>query len=170
MNDQREIMNPRGLTWDGEYFWVNDFSLLKIFKFTLEGDRVKVLEEFDIPDIELGGSNGLTADGEYLYYRSRSGDVVQLDKQGNEIDRLDVGGGPIVWTGEHFWTSGGCEKGICKYTRDGELVSEIYPPAKDPWAITWDGEHLWTIQRTCEVWDDNKVYQIEILDDSVGEQ
>jgi hypothetical protein len=38
--DQNEIMNPRGLAWGGEYFWVNDFSLLKIFKFKPKGDTI----------------------------------------------------------------------------------------------------------------------------------
>ena len=170
INDQGEIMNPRGLTWDGEYFWVNDFSLLKISKFTIEDNKVKILEQFDIPDKKIGGSNGLASDGEYLYYRSRTGQVVQLDKQGNEIKRIKMGGGSLVWTGEYFWTTGGCRKGLCKYTKDGNLVGEIYYSAKDPWAIAWDGEHIWTVQRTCEMWDDNKIYQIEIKDDTVGKQ
>ncbi|MFH1537039.1 MAG: right-handed parallel beta-helix repeat-containing protein [Patescibacteria group bacterium] len=169
-NEQSEIMNPRGLTWDGEYFWVNDFSLQRISKFTIDGDRIKILEQFDIPDKEIGGSNGLASDGEYLYYRSRTGQVVQLDKLGNEIKRMEIGAGSLVWTGKYFWTTGGCSKGLCKYTKDGKLVGEIYNAAKDPWAIAWDGEYIWTVQRTCEMWNDNKIYQIEIKDDTVGEQ
>jgi hypothetical protein len=123
--DQNEIMNPRGLAWGGEYFWVNDFSLLKIFKFKPKGDTIKLLEE------------------------------------------LKIDGVSIVWTGEYFWTAFGCEKGICKWTKDGKLVGEIYPPAKDAWSIAWDGKHLWTLQRTCEVWSDPKIYEIEILDNSL---
>jgi hypothetical protein len=76
-------------------------------------------------------------------------------------------GGAIVWTGDYFWTGSGCGKGICKFTEEGKLVGEIYPAAKDTWAIAWDGNYLWTIQRTCEMWDDPKIYQIEILDDSL---
>jgi hypothetical protein len=89
---------------------------------------------------------------------------------GTLVGHLNVPGGSIVWTGEYFWsTNGGCEgRDICKYTYDGELVGGIYEPAKDAWAITWDGEYLWTIQRTCEMWDDPKIYQIEILDDSLS--
>ena len=34
--------------------------------------------------------------------------------------------------------------------------------------MAWDGEYLWTLQRTCEMWDDPKIYQIEILDDTPG--
>ncbi|MFC1656632.1 hypothetical protein ACFL14_01535 [Patescibacteria group bacterium] len=167
-NDESVIMNPRGLTWDGEYFWVNDFSLLRISKFTLEDESIKILKTFDIPYKENGGSNGLTSDDKYLYYNSRDRGILKLDKEGNIVDKLDFGGGPLVWTGKYFWIAGGCEKGICKYTRDGKLVGEIYPPAKDPWAITWDGKHLWTRQRTCEMWNDAKIYQIQILNNSIN--
>ena len=38
-----EIMNPRGLAYDGEYFWVNDFSLLKIFKFKLSKNSISLV-------------------------------------------------------------------------------------------------------------------------------
>ncbi len=163
-----EIMNPRGLTWDGKYFWVNDFSLLKIFKFELAGYYIKIVDSFDIPEKGKGGTSGLTTDGEFLYLRSRDNSkVYKLNKKGDLVDKIQMKGGTLVWTGKYFWTAGGCEKGICKYTEDGKLVGEIYPPAKDTWAIAWDGKYLWTIQRTCEMWNDSKIYQIEILDDSL---
>lgn len=31
----------------------------------------------------------------------------------------------------------------------------------------WDGTYLWTSQKTCEVWTDGKIFQIEILDDQI---
>ena len=166
------IMNPRGLTYDGEYFWVNDFSLLKIFKFTLDGNFIEILDSFDIPEKDKGGTSGLATDGDFLYLRSRDGSkLYKLDKYGTEIDEIHFGdasvSGAIVWTGNYFWTSGGCSKGLGKWTKDGELAGEIYPSAKDTWALAWDGNYLWSIQRTCEMWDDPKVYQIEILDDAL---
>lgn len=147
---------------------VNDFSLLQIKKIRVVDDQVEVLKAFDIPNKDEGGSNGLTTDGEYLYLRTRREYVAKLDKEGNLVGRMHMDGGPLVWNGEHFWTVGGCDKGICKYDENGKLVGEIYPPAKDPWAITWDGKYLWTRQRTCEMWSDPKLYQIEILDDSIN--
>ena len=165
------IINPRGLTFDGEYFWVNDFSLLKIFKFTLKGNWIKILDSFDIPEIEKGGTMGLTTDGSFLYLRSRDGSKLYvLDKKGNLTDEIhflhDIGNA-IVWTGKHFWTSYGCGKGLCKYNKAGTLLGEIYPVAEGTWALAWDGASLWTIQRTCENWQDPKIYQIEVLDDSL---
>jgi hypothetical protein len=109
----------------------------------------------------------LATDGEFLYLRAREGGVYKLTKEGKLLEELKIDGVSIVWTGEYFWTAFGCEKGICKWTKDGKLVGEIYPPAKDPWSIAWDGEHLWTLQRTCELWNDPKIYEIEILEDSL---
>jgi hypothetical protein len=163
------VLNPRGLAWDGEYFWVNDFSLLKIFKLKLEGEQLKVVSFFDIPEKEKGGTSGLTTDSEFLYLRSRDGTkIYKLDKQGNLVREIELPGATLVWTGEYFWTTYSCDKGICKYTKDGKLIGEIYPPAKDTLALAWDGKYIWTIQRTCELWDDPKIYQIEILDDSLS--
>ena len=164
-------MNPRGLTWDGEYFYVNDFSLLKIFKFKLEDSYLNVYDSFDIPEKEKGGTNGLTTDRDYLYLSSRDlTKLYKLNKDGTLVDEISNEkqfGRPIIWTGEFFWASHGVCKGLCKYTKDGKLVGEIYLPAKDTWAMAWDGKYLWTIQRTNEMWNDPKIYQIEILDDSL---
>ncbi len=163
------IMNPRGLTHDGEFFYANDFSLLKVFKFRLEGDHIEVVDFFPIPEKEKGGSNGLATDGEFLYLRKRDGSgLYRLTKGGELAGTLQIPGASLVWTGDHFWTAYSCPKGLCRYAKDGELAGEIYPAADGTWAMAWDGEHLWTIQRTCENWNDPKIYQVEILDDSPG--
>jgi hypothetical protein len=168
-----EVMNPRGLAFDGEHFWVNDFSLLKIYKFDLQGNSIQILDSFDIPEKNKGGTAGLTTDGNYLYLRSRDGSkLYKLDKHGNLLGELRFADGStvqgaLVWTGNYFWTAGGCAKALCKWTRDLELTGEIYPPAKDTWALAWDGKYLWSIQRTCEMWNDAKIYKIEILDDTL---
>lgn len=165
-----QIMNPRGLTWDGTHFWVNDFSLLKLFKLAVEGREVRVVDSFDIPEKELGGTAGLTNDGEFLYLVSRDGSkLYQLTKQGALVDELELAAPvhhSIVWTGEFFWATGGHHRGISRLTPEGEVVGAIYPPARCTWALAWDGEHLWTVQRTCEMWNDAKVFKLQILDDS----
>ncbi|MGA1819960.1 MAG: right-handed parallel beta-helix repeat-containing protein [Thermoplasmatota archaeon] len=168
------IMNPRGLTHDGEFFYVNDFSLLKIFKFSLNGTKIDILASFDIPDKELGGTSGLTFDGEHLRLLSRGGTVLhKMTKDGVKVgettfqDGADVG--TLVWTGEYYWSVYGGPRGLGKWDADGNLIGSIFPAADGTWAITWDGEYIWTIQRTCEMWDDDKIYKIEVLDDSLPE-
>ncbi len=170
-----EIISPRGLAFDGECFYVNDGSLVKIFKFKLKkdakaGDFIEIVDRFDIPEKEKGGTAGLACDGDLLYLISRDGNKIhKLDKSGKRVGEINfcTPGGAITWTGEYFWVYGGGKKGLCKITKEGKLVGEIYLPAKDPWALAWDGKYLWTLQRTNENWEDPKIYQVEILDDSL---
>lgn len=165
-----EIGNARGLAWDGEYFFVNEFGRLKIYKFKIEEDAIHVFDSFDVPEKEKGGTNGLATDGTYLYYHSRDGSrLFKLDKSGNILETTTWGDaaleGPFVWTGQNFLATGGI--GIRKWTMDRQIVGEIYPPAVGTWSLAWDGKYIWTLQRTCEAWDDDKVFQIEVLDDSL---
>lgn len=164
------IMNPRGLASDGEHFYVNDFTLLKIFRFTVTNGSVDILDSFDIPRKEEGGTSGLACDGQYLYLMARGHEGVHvLERDGTPVRDMDMpgAGGSIVWTGEHFWVAAGGPRGIGRYTRDGNLAGSIFPVAAGTWAIAWDGTHLWTLQRTCELWNDAKIFEIEVLDDSL---
>ncbi len=169
------VISPRGLAWDGEYFYINDGSLKKIFKFRLktgakQGDFIEIVNSFDIPEAEQGGTAGLASDGEFLYLIHRYGQWVwKLDKNGNVVGKVlfNAPGGSITYADGYFWTYSGCQKGLCKFTKDGELAGEIYPAAKDPWALAWDGKYLWALYRTSETWNDPKIYQMEILDDAL---
>jgi len=167
------MMNPRGIAWDGEYFWVNDFSLLKIFKFKVNENSVVIHDSFDIPEKEKGGCMGLTFDGTFLYLIKRDGSgVYKIATNGTLMGSITFSTPihhAIVWTGEYFWAVGG-DRGIGKFTSDGNLVGSIYRVAEGTWGLAWDGEHLWTLQRTCELWDDDKIFRIEVLDCSLSHE
>jgi len=165
------IMNPRGLTHDGEFFYVNDFSLLKVFRFRLNGTKIDILDSFFIPEKEKGGTTGLTYDGEHLRLLSRDGRTLyKLYPNGTEVGETTFNRniGALVWTGEYYWSVNGGPKGLGKWNENGDLIGTVYPVADGTWAIAFDGECLWTIQRTCEEWDDDKIFRIEVLDDSLG--
>lgn len=165
------IMNARGLAYDGEFFWVNDFSLLKIFKFKINASNaIEIYDSFDIPYKNKGGCMGMTTDGQYLYLISRDRwSLYKIDKSGNLINQINVKqwslGNAIIFVDGFFWSTGG--NTLKKWTMEGDCVGMIFQPAKDAWAITWDGSYLWTLQRTCEMWNDNKIYMINVLDDSL---
>ena len=165
------IMNPRGLTYDGEFFWVNDFSLLKIFKFKINASNaIEIYASFDIPYKSKGGTMGMTNDGQFLYLISRDRNTLyQINKTGSLVGEINAKtwslGNAIVWANGYFWSTGG--NTLKKWAIDGNCVGMIFPPAKDAWAITWDGSFLWTLQRTCENWNDDKIFMIHILDNSL---
>jgi hypothetical protein len=165
--ENNDIENGRGLAWDGEYFFGYDHSQLKIFKFSISGNVIVVNDSFDLPKKEEGGIQGMTSDGDFLYIPSRGGALVRkINKTGAIIEEIDVIGegisGGLVWTGSHFWavTGGG---NLTKYTNDWQIVGQIYPVADGTWAIAHDGDYIWSLQRTCESWEDEKMFQIEPL-------
>ena len=167
-----DITQDRGIAFDGQSLWVNDFTALKVFEISPETG--KILSSFDIP--EMGsGSSGIAWDGEYFYLvdwlkrNQPRAPLYKVDKQGNLIDTIYLekgGGASITFDGQYFWVSPS-GKGVRKYDKNGKLIGEIYAAAFGGEAIAHDGEYLWVLHRTQELWNDPKLYQIEVLDDSL---
>jgi hypothetical protein len=109
----------------------------------------------------------MTSDGNFLYIPARGGGLVRkINKTGSIIEEIPVPtegiSSGLVWTGSHFW--GATDRGnLTKYTHDWQAVGQIYPVADGSWAMAWDGDYIWTLQRTCESWEDEKLFQIEPL-------
>ncbi len=95
--------------------------------------------------------------------------LYKLNKTASIIETINLNGGIIfgalTWTGSHFWVA--AETELTKWDVNGTLVGKIYPAAEGTIGITWDGSYLWTSCKTCEVWNDGKIFQIEIIDDQV---
>ncbi|NHI89802.1 MAG: right-handed parallel beta-helix repeat-containing protein [Candidatus Thorarchaeota archaeon] len=165
------VINPRGLTNDGNFFWVNDVTLKKIFKFKINSsDFIEIIDSFDIPNPSEGGLSSLVCDGSYLYSLSRDTSVIyKIDMSGTLVTSINYQGAPLwgalVWTGIYFWAHSGIH--ITKWYANWTLAGKIYPVAWGTDALAWDGTYLWSLQRTCEVWKDGKIFQIEILNDQL---
>jgi hypothetical protein len=164
-----QILGPRGLCFDGEYFWTQDHSLLKIVKFKVNATAVTVYDSFDIPENETGARQSLSTDGTYLYIPNRAGNkMFELFKNGTIhreiIMPLDLVG-PITWNGTHFWTGNG--NYLFAFNKDGVIEGRVYDVARGISGITWDGTYLWGLYKTCELWNDAKMFQVEILNDSL---
>lgn len=166
------IAQDRGIAFDGESLWVNDFSALKVFE--IDPETGKILSSFQIP--EMGsGSSGIAWDGQYLYLvdwlkRDQLGaPLYKVDRQGNLIDIIEleeIGGASITFDGQYFWISPS-GRGIRKFDKQGKLVGEIYAAAFGGEAIAHDGKYLWVLHRTQELWSDPKLYKIEVIDDKI---
>ena len=163
------IAQPHGITFDGKSLWVNDFTRLMVFE--IDPDTGEILSSFKIPEMGSGAS-GIAWDGQYLYLVNwlKQTQLYKVDRKGNFLGILELKkdkGQTITFDGEYFWVGDCYGHKICKYDKQGNLVGWIYAVAEGTWAMTHDGKYLWTLQRTNENWADKKVYQIEILDDSL---
>ena len=163
------VFNPRGLTHDGDNFWVNDLTLKKFFKFTINSTGyIELLEEFDVPYSEEGGYATFACDGTFLY-TVRGNEIYKVNMTGYLVEGIPLQGAPfvsaLVWTGSFFWADSGVH--LTKWHPNWTLAGKIYPVAWGTDALAWDGIYLWSIQRTCELWKDGKIFQIEIIDDQI---
>ena len=69
-------------------------------------------------------------------------------------------GGDVVWDGDCFWSAN--EGIITKFSPEGRYLGFVYPAAHQVIAVAWDGTHLWTSHKTCELWDDDKVFELSV--------
>ncbi|TFG17533.1 MAG: right-handed parallel beta-helix repeat-containing protein [Promethearchaeota archaeon] len=164
-----DVLGPRGLCYDGEFFWVQDQSQFTIVKMKFNGTNVVINDTFIIPESEKGGRSGLATDGIYLYIASMDGTLLyELYKNGTIRQNITIGAidlvGAFTWNGTHFWSNQG--NILIAWTREGVIVGKVYDVAAGNTGLTWDGTHIWGLYKTCEIWDDAKTFQIEILDDS----
>ncbi|MFW9849673.1 MAG: right-handed parallel beta-helix repeat-containing protein [Candidatus Thorarchaeota archaeon] len=162
------VFNPRGLAHDGNFFWVNDLTFRKIFKFNINttSEKIDLLYSFDVPYSNVTGYVSLACDGTYLY--TIAGPVVyKMNMTGHLVSEITQQGGyiggSIVWTGNFFWADS--EIYITKWYPNWTIAGKIYRVAWGTDALAWDGTYLWSLQRTCELWRDGKIFQIEIIDD-----
>ena len=164
-----QVSGPRGLCFDGEFFWVQDQSQFTIIKMKFNGTDVLINNSFTIPESEQGGRSGLATDGTYLYIANMEGTTLfELYKNGTISQSIPIGAidlvGPFTWNGTHFWSGQGNR--YIAWTKAGVVVGQIYDVAAGCSGLTWDGTNFWGIYKTCELWNDAKIFQIEIIDDS----
>jgi hypothetical protein len=157
------MLNPRGLTNDGSGFWTNDFSGRKLYKFIVNGGRVEKIKELPIP-IEEGGSGGICYfEGKIAIPSMTKLLIISSDTGGIEDEIVFSGhiiGGDVVWAGDCFWSAN--EEIITKFSPEGRYLGFVYPAAHQVIAVAWDGIHLWASHKTCELWDDDKVFELSV--------
>lgn len=163
------VFNPRGLANDGKYFWVNDLTFRKIFKFKINSSGfLEIIDSFDVPYSDVRGYACLAFDGTFLYTIAGSL-VYKINMTGDLVAETTYQGAPlggsIVWTGNFFWADSGTH--ITKWNPNWTIAGKIFPAAWGTDALAWDGTYLWALQRTCELWKDGKIFQIEIIDDQI---
>ncbi len=153
-----------GMAFDGNHLWITDFAEKKVYELDTNGN---VISSFLTPDQE-GGAKGIAYYDGYLYIMGWTSPIIyKVDKRGKLIEKIQLSEwatGGLAFDGKNFWVPCGH---ICKFDKNGKLIGRIYAASEGTWDLAWDGKYLWATQRTNENWDDEKIYQIEILDDSL---
>lgn len=94
---------PAGLTWDGTYVWVADYTAGHIFQ--LDHETGSVIDKLWCP----GVLSGLTWNGEYLWQALlEEGWVRVINSQTQDFDRTMVVENPgrvgdLTWDGQYLW-------------------------------------------------------------------
>lgn len=157
---------PWGMAFDDEGFmWIVDFAERKLFKINISTQQI--VFSVDTPNATAGGCKGLAWDGEYLNVLGWvTPTIYKVTKQGVLVESipLDHGGtGGLAWDGQFYWVP---TKGrILKYDSSGKQVGWIYAASEGTWDMAWADGFLWATQRTNENWMDEKIFQLEILND-----
>jgi parallel beta-helix repeat protein len=161
----RPGLRPWGMTFDGTNLWINDFTGLRIYEVSLDGE---VLSSFSYAELFPKGLNGMAWDGEYLYLTGwvEYLGLIKFDRAGNFIEHINMNqfiGGGLTFDGEHFWAQG-CNGKIYKIDKNGNVLGWISSGSTTTmFDLAWDGQYLWSGERTNEMWDDEKIFKLEIL-------
>ncbi len=161
------IGGPGGLCFDGMYFWAYDRDTEHdISKFEISGDSVHVLTNFLAPEASVDRALGLTTDSVYLYQASVQLPMIyKFDMAGNIIDTIHLSqyfADLVVWDGSGFIGTGG-ELGWGKWDPAGQYMGSAFQVANGCWAMDFDGQYVWSHHKTCEMWNDAKIFKTKIL-------
>lgn len=158
-------LRQQAMTFDGEHLWISDFPPCKVYE--INPNNGEVLFSFSYDELYPDGLLGLAWDGEFLCLTTAGHPpgLVKFDRSGNFIQEIDIEGGcdGLTFDGEHFWVASA--ERIYKLNSAGDIVGSITAGSSDgTWSLAWDGQYLWSGERTNEMWDDNKIFKLEILE------
>ena len=158
--------NPRGLTWDGSYFWHSDASTDIIYK--LDHSDCSVISSFSI---NYDWPADLAWTGSYLWLavNDGSGDLIKLTTSGDVVASYNSPGQSptgLTWDGNWLWHCDSFTNTVYKMTESGGYVDswDISNYCTEPNGLTWDdyspdGPFLWITDD-----DANRVYKYDITD------
>lgn len=165
---------PWGMAFDGTNLWITDFAEKRTY--SIDTNTGGEIFSFKNPD-QKRGAKGLAFDGKNLYIMGWTTSLIyKMDTKGNLLETIRLkdieAGGGLAFDGKNFWIP--CGNRICKFSENGKLIGAIYSASEGTWDLAWEpaenkaGGYLWASQRTNENWQDEKIYKIEILDDSIN--
>ncbi|HOW25726.1 MAG TPA: transglutaminase domain-containing protein [Bacteroidales bacterium] len=163
---------PTGLAFDGNYLWVADRYVDKIF--CIDPANGVVIRSIPSPGYWPAG---LAWDGQYLWNIDFQGGLPLSENYNAQIYQLDPVTGNILhtvqspagithglaWDGGYLWCTDSDAEEIIQFSpRDGTTIRSFSSPSVDPRGITYDGNYLWVADRIT-----NEIYMMDPVTGSV---
>ncbi len=146
-----------GITQDGTYFWIADWSDNEVYKYYMNGTYTN--ESFDT---SVSGDTypiGVTQNGTYFWIVASSNDKVEkyymngtyTNESFNTVG-TSQGNYMITNNGTYFWIVNGDDIKVYKYYMNGTYTNESFDVSGSgieyPTGITQDGTYFWIIDDT----------------------
>lgn len=151
--------SPKGVTWDGTYFWTVDDTANTVYQYTSTGTYTGFNFNINAQD---GDGNGITWDGTHLWVVGDANNrIYKYTTAGSYtgtnffVGSQDTNPSGITWDGTHFWVAGNANNKVYKYTAAGSYTGTSFNTQSiDPSGITWDGEFFLVVD-----FNTNTIYQ-----------
>ena len=139
--------DPRGLAWDGTYWW-NGHHITgtdEVHKVNSDGDIIASWSLYDNPSYP-NNADGLAYDGEDIWCNDSGDAKVRRYGIGGAVeltwDAPEVFGRGITWDGTYLWAAYYNTKTIYKLQTDGTEVLH-FSVSESPWGLTYYDGYLW---------------------------
>ena len=148
---------PTDLAWDGEYLWVAENDLDKIYQ--INSSTGVVIHSFNAPGSE---PSGLTWDGLYLWCADWNNNIIyQINSSTGAVVYSFNSPGPrptgLAWDGQYLWNADNALGTIYKINASiGAVVASFDSPSIYPKGLAWDGQFLWV-----SIIPEAKIYAID---------
>ena len=169
---------PRGLAFDGTYFWLADQSTDLIYQFLPDGTSLGAIDAYDGFSSSSLSPTGLAfIDGD-LWVADRDATTNMLynlssfhtqkaeffyANRGNEYFRTQDGDPMgILFEGSSFWMVDGVTNTIYTLDPSGSVLGSCVTPGSDAWGIASDGTNLFVTDAQTDL-----IYTLDPADCSV---
>lgn len=138
--------NPTGITWDGKFLWICDWSTQMIYKHRI--DAALTLEKHfpmaDIPTVSIAWGDDV------LWSVGQDGNIRKhlLDGRLTVVSLIRMSGvspSALAWDGKNLWSSDANSRKIVRHLPDESLtvIASYDFPGKNPVGMVWMGKDLW---------------------------
>ncbi len=151
---------PKGITTNGEYFWVTDDAFDEVQRFSMTGEFI---DYFNLTNGDSGAPVGITTNGTYLWIMNATDlHVYAYDMEGNPMGfnfSTSENGGQIGITnnGTYFWIVDSEDRYVHRYLMNGTYSGPAFDlngQMENPWGITQNGTYFWVTD-----FEEGKIYK-----------